>query len=513
MTRHNRHRAIVQRFGDRERNRLRGLFSQLGTDNNDTYELARGAIDSMLRQFGKAWGAGLIELLDGNPAAIRVDIVGYVAALGSSNSDERTEARRNLAELLARHRKNWSDLTNVLSTKDPREPWACDPPAPDPERDHDLLALVVGLLKDFVEFRGPHEYFAVALWILHTHVYNKFAVTPRLVLRSPVAGCGKTVLLNILARLTARPEKFDFVTAAALYHLIDEQHPCLLIDEADNLALQLQPNGRLRAVFNSGYGASGTGSIWNQAQGSVRKFSTFAPMALALPDAMGGLPRTLNSRSITIHMHRHNGQREVQRLDANLSHPVFDPTYGQILLWLRDPQLKLNPDPAMPEGAHNRLADNWRPLLSIADSVGWGKQAREAMMVFMREYQDADVKIILLGDIRRVFDAQAADRLPSAVLLSALHGMDTADWAEFHGIRGDQQPHKLRSTELASMLRDFGIRPRSVWPANRTAESRSAKGYTRSQFETVWQAYCADDGTTAHTSNIRNLRRADDSTA
>jgi Protein of unknown function (DUF3631) len=500
---------MVRRFGDNERKRLRGLFSQFGTDNDDAYELARGAIDSMLRQFGKAWGAGLIEQLGGNPAAIRADIVGYVAALGSSNSDERAEARRNLAELLARHRKNWSDLTNVLSATS-KEAWACDPPAVDPERINPLT-LVYCLLKLYVGLREQQEYVAVALWTLHTHVYDRFMVSPRLALRSPVADCGKTTLLDILAMLTARAAKFDSITIAAIFRLIDDTHPTLLIDEADNMGLGLQQNGKLRAVFNSGHRQGGKVAIWDSGFGGyTRQFSTFAPLALALPDSMTGLPRTVNSRSITIMMQRHDGQRELLRFDANHPDAAFDQAYAQILLWRGDVQLDANP--AMPAGMKNRFADNWRPLISIADSLGWGTQAREAMIHFAHEFQDADVRILLLGDIRKVFDAQAVDRLPGKVLLGALHALD-ADWNEFHGVRGDQQPHRLKDTELAAMLREFRIRPSNIWPPNRTADSKSAKGYRRAQFEDAWRGYCGDDGTTAQANNIRSLRRGDSGTA
>jgi hypothetical protein len=137
-------------------------------------------------------------------------------------------------------------------------------------------------------------------------------VTPRLALRSPVADCGKTTLIGVMSRLTARPAKFDSITTAALFRVIDQTHPTLLIDEADNLGLALQPNGRLRAVFNSGHRNGGT--IANMERGSARKFSTFAPLALALPE-MRGLPRTLNSRSITITMER--SQRKLRRFDIN----------------------------------------------------------------------------------------------------------------------------------------------------------------------------------------------------
>jgi Protein of unknown function (DUF3631) len=498
MSKHN----IARRFGERERERLIKLFGQIGTDNPHVAEAARGRIDSLLRQFGKTW-ADLISLLGGTPANIPADLCADIAALGSGDPDERARARHHLAELLERHRKNWSDLVNALCGASSAA-WIGS--APDPERVNPL-ALVHYLLEQYVGLREPHEYVAVALWALHTHVYDRFPVTPRLAMRSPVADCGKTTLIDILAKLTARAAKFDAITTAALYHLIDETHPTLLIDEADNLGLGLQPNGRIRAVFNSGHRNGGTVAIWEG--GGARKFLTFAPLALALPDSVSGLPRTLNSRCITLTMERNDGRRELWRFDANHPDPALDAAYTQIFMWRREVQL--DPAPEMPAGMRNRFADNWRPLISIADALGWGERAREAMIHFAREFQDADVKILLLGDIRKVFDACGLDRLPSKTLLDALNVLD-ADWNEFRGVRGEQQPHKLKDSELASMLREFRIRPQTIWPSARTAESKSSKGYRRQQFEEVWRVYCAA-GTTAQAGNIRSLRGTGDGTA
>ena len=115
-------------------------------------------------------------------------------------------------------------------------------------------------------------------------------------------------------------------------------------------------------------------------------------------------------------------RRTLRRFDVNDPDRALDLAYLQIFLWRRE--VKLNPDPKMPATLRNRFADNWRPLLSIADALGWGAQAREAMVIFAREFQDADVKILLLSDIRKVFNAQAIDRLPSKMLLDALHAFD-----------------------------------------------------------------------------------------
>jgi hypothetical protein len=189
---------IVKGFGDKQRQRLAQLFRALGSDNVHEAETARGMIDSLLHEFGRDW-TDLISLLGGDATVLNADLVRDIISLGSSDPEQRARARANIDDLLARHRKSWNDLADVLSASS-REAWACNPPADDPPRDPDLIGLIVFLLQEYVQLK-EHEYIAVALWILHTHVYDRFTVTPRLALRSPVPGCGKTTLLDVIARL------------------------------------------------------------------------------------------------------------------------------------------------------------------------------------------------------------------------------------------------------------------------------------------------------------------------
>jgi hypothetical protein len=196
------HHPPTVRFGDRERERLIKLFHQLGTDNPHVSEAARGRIDSLLRAFSKTW-ADLIPLLGGTPASIPADLCADIAALGSSDPDERARARHHLAELLERHRRNWSDLVNELCGASSAA-WMGS--APDPVRVNPL-ELVHYLLEEYVALQ-PHQYIAVALWALHSHVYDRFMVTPRLALRSPTADSGKTTKRNE-QRATQSPSGFS----------------------------------------------------------------------------------------------------------------------------------------------------------------------------------------------------------------------------------------------------------------------------------------------------------------
>jgi hypothetical protein len=132
------------------------------------------------------------------------------------------------------------------------------------------LEFVLFILEKYIDMK-PHESIAAALWVLHTHVFQRFVVSPRLAFTSPVNGCGKTTALAVIEQLAFRPERMDNATPAVLYHLIDRLGGTLLVDEADNLGLR--ENGILRGVLNSGHRKGG--NIRRVIKGAPKKFSTF----------------------------------------------------------------------------------------------------------------------------------------------------------------------------------------------------------------------------------------------
>jgi hypothetical protein len=291
----------------------------------------------------------------------------------------------------------------------------------------------------------------------------------------------------VIEKLAASPERTDNTTPAWIYHLIDRQHSStLLIDEADNQGLNI--NGTLRSVLNSGHRQGG--GIGRVVRGAPKKFSTFTPISIA---AIGTLPLPLMQRSIIIHMEKAAGGSGIERFDTPDAAATVDIVYGFLARWARShPALELNPD--LPKDLKNRLADNWRPLISIADSFGpaWGELARKTAVTFARAHHDEDAGVILLSDIRNIFDRTRADRMASVDLIVALLDIEESGWSEYRGLRDDQQPKKLSVGEMAKLLRPFGIQPKSIWPSTprrRKGES-SRKGYYRHQFEDAWRRYC-----------------------
>jgi hypothetical protein len=423
-----------------------------------------------------------------------------VGLLGTDNEKERDSALRRIDEILKKHKRAWVEMHELIGNL-PNDPQPA-PPTNDYASSIGPLDLVEGMLRRYVQMKD-HEYVAIALWVTHTHVYDRFAITPRLALTSPTSDCGKTTVLLLLKAFCASPHKSDDVTPAALFRLIGAGATTLLCDEIDNADLAI--NRTFLTIANGGHHRGGR--IVRTIDGQPKSFSTFAPMALAAIGAVS-LPLPLRRRSISIHMERADDSSDLTRFDEISDKAALDIVCRTVRLWVNEATLA--PDPAMPNGLRGRAADNWRVLFSIADAYGegWGERARLAALIMAGGYRDEDIVVTLLRHIREIFDGGRVDRIASAALVEALLDLEDAPWAEWRGVKDYQPPRRLTQATLASLLKAFTIRPRSIWPARRTADSQSRKGYYRADFEAAWRAYCPTDGTPAQP-NVYKLLRED----
>jgi Protein of unknown function (DUF3631) len=137
---------------------------------------------------------------------------------------------------------------------------------------------------------------------------------------------------------------------------------------------------------------------------------------------------------------------------------------------------------------NDRAADNWRPLLAIADLAGgeWPKQAREAACALSGDGHEAISDIELLRDIRTAFGD--SDVITSADLVAALTADPERPWATWG--KGDKP---LSQNALARLLKPFSVVSETVHPLGRS----HAKGYKRVHFEAVWEGYLSGQNTSS----------------
>jgi uncharacterized protein DUF3631 len=364
-------------------------------------------------------------------------------------------------------------------------------PKPDPWSDAvdgaALLSDMTAAIRRYVALpEGTAE--TVAVWVVHTHCYDAFMISPRLAITSPEKGCGKTTLLDVLTCLVARPLPTSNASVGAIFRVVEITKPTLLVDEADTF---LRENEELRGILNTGHRKGGSVLRCVGDDHEPRTFSTWAPLAIA---AIGKLPDTLEDRSITCRMVRRKPSERVESFRAGRTEHL-DILARKAMRWAADHQDALcDADPDVGE-LQNRVADNWRPLLAIADATGgeWPKRLREIATAAVASRAEQSVKIQLLTDIKAAFEMKGADWLTSEDLTDFLVKMEDRPWVEFKGGR------PLTKAGLGRLLNPFGISSINI-----RVGGHVFKGYRLSAFEDDFARYTPSQIATPLQAHSRN---------
>ena len=354
------------------------------------------------------------------------------------------------------------------------EPW------PEPVDGAALFKEIATTIREHVVLSAAQAD-AAALWCGHAHAIELSWFNPRLAARSPVKRCGKTTLLEVIASITPRSLPASNISAAAVFRTIEACQPTLIIDEADTF-LGSEHATELRGILNAGHTRTAAFVIrvvpTSAGELEPRKFSVWAPIAVGM---IGKLPGTLADRSIEITLQRKQAGDKVKKF--RLDRVDHSHTLGRKLArFTQNNAAKIQAaDPEPPAALHDRAADNWRPLLAIAEVAGgdWLARGRKAALEIHGASDDADERgVQLLGDIKAVFDAGGDDALWTQELLARLIAMNERPWCEAN--RGKP----LTARGLAALLKPFGIAADQVW---RNGSNRN--GYALSQFKDAFSRY------------------------
>jgi hypothetical protein len=171
-----------------------------------------------------------------------------------------------------------------------------------------------------------------------------------------------------------------------LYRTATAEAHTLLIGEAHSLILG---NPQLQRILNAGH--------CRDAAAVARADGTFDLWCAKIIALIGELPASLADRALRIHLKRKRAGEAVTPLHAIV--PMLQGLAGHAARWSAQHLDRITAaDPVMPESVINRAADNWRPLLAIADMAGgrWPDLARALAIKAAAETAIEDISAVAL---------------------------------------------------------------------------------------------------------------------
>jgi Protein of unknown function (DUF3631) len=329
---------------------------------------------------------------------------------------------------------------------------------------------------------------AATLWTPHTWAIGAAHATPYLFVTSAEPECGKTRMLEVLRELV-RSQLFTMnISDAALYRAIHTRNPTLFFDEVDSV---FNPKSRergekndLRAILNAGYRR---GEVAIRMGGGNRttleEFEVFGAKALA---GIGTLPPTLASRCIRIELKRRRMDEPVQDffpMDVAEETAALKGRLEWCMTTALDELASARPERV--DGLRDRTNEVWRPLLAIAAQAGdvWLPRARHAALTLAQTTDDeSSLGVLLLDNIRTVFEQEQVERISTVSLVRALGDFDESPWGDWW-LDKDDEPLHSSYHKLAHLLRPYRIHPTTVRAGG------VQKGYKREDFVDAWERF------------------------
>lgn len=229
----------------------------------------------------------------------------------------------------------------------------------------DVIALMVKAVMPHIYLQDDSEYILLANYAILSYCFQLFDRIPYLSLRG-TKGSGKTTVMEILNHMVRNPKFNTNVTPAALFRMIEESMPTLLIDEVEALGAKSSGNSPIIQILNSGYQKDGR--VPRIIKNEIVEFGTFSPKVIA---GINVLPEATEERCIKITMEKSSAQlkkftftpdimKQMQEIKDEIVKGVRRNAAGIMDYLTGKEKLDINPE------IINRDRDLWLPILILA---------------------------------------------------------------------------------------------------------------------------------------------------
>jgi hypothetical protein len=319
----------------------------------------------------------------------------------------------------------------------------------------------------------------LALYALATYCFEAFEQFPYLAVISPVKGCGKTRLTEVFEQVAAKVIRTVGISVAALFRLIQNMKPTLIIDEAESLAGRSERAQELGAILNSG---NRKNTVVPRCVGKNHELSMFSIYCPKVVCAIRDVSEPTKDRAIVIVMQKKLGSQHIERFIGRNVTPQGVALRKRIaaLISAKRRDIEAVYEKLELDFLPDRDAENWLPLFSVLQVLAAERipelRALAIQMTGAKAAADQDdsLGLRLLGDLQAVWrDGEAAALTTD--LISRLEVIDDAPWRE---------AFKLDARKLARLLRGFDVSPRQV-----RIGSVTGKGYRAEELSVAVSRY------------------------
>jgi hypothetical protein len=345
------------------------------------------------------------------------------------------------------------------------------------------LNAVKAFLSRFVIYPSEHELIAHTAWIVHAHLMDEWDSTPRLAFLSSEPASGKSRALEVTAQLVPRAIEPVNVSPAYLFRRTTsaDGRPTILHDEIDTVfGPKAKDNEDVRGFINAGYRKH---SKYGRCVGKNGQFTTedipaYCAVAVA---GLGNLPDTILSRSVIVRMKRRAPHEAVEPFRVSKFQEEASAIRQHIEQWAsQHKDLLANMKPLPPE-VTDRDADVWEALIAIGDCADehWSQAIRvtAVTLVTLKREAPQSLGILLLSDIKAIFDNKKVQSISTKELLFELNSLTTSPWA-------DLEHRPLEDRKLSAILKPYGVKSETI----RVSES-ICKGYKLDFFKDAFIRY------------------------
>jgi hypothetical protein len=357
----------------------------------------------------------------------------------------------------------------------------------------DVIAGAEAYLRSYLSFPDSRYFLPLALFAALEHCWDEcFDEVPYLSVGAAVKSAGKTRVLELLSFLAGDERAVlveGSITEAALYTEI-AQGKTILIDESERLRT---PRSPFRPILNSGYRRGQ--SVLRKAGGHNVKFSTYCPKVFS---HIGDVYDSLRDRCIVVRMQRTMGGkrkeycRAVAQQEGSAIGQRMQEAVSARVEEIRNAYQQYHELYPSLRFLRDRDREIWKPLFSLCQVLApslipelersaadiaalktiparpFESLAQEEMESEETEYAErllADAVAVMAG----------TDKMTTGELARRLRELPTSPWRTYRGsgITADTSGAMV----MASLLKRFGVEPRTIRVRPKGERSSTAKGY------------------------------------